>query len=417
MCNIFNAFTPLIRATNVLTLLFIFVLPACDTFGLGSGPGLYGGGRFFGKAIAVSEDYAVVGASASNEVFFYRRDGDRWVEDGRGEPGPEVSDDPDFALTLDIDGTTVIVGAPQRVPDLEPELRGFVYAYEREGGEWLRTTVRQPSDLERGASFGNSVSIDGNRIAVGAPRARQGEIEAGSVFIFERRGAEWVRTARLDSPVVYQGLFGLRAGYGGVVLLDGDRLAVGGTADNGSGEFRFATFFYEFNGNDWVRTGVVVSPFGSDAGFGPQALSGPTLAVLSRSGDDGPSPGGRLLIYREVGGAWSQEASIPSPPAEDPGDNGYIGYAFTAAATEDRVVTSAIYKRDRGAVYTYVRSADGTWAPEAVIEREGARQFDFFGEDVAIDGETLFVGAPGVKNDRGAAFVFERRGGEWVQTE
>lgn len=399
-----------------LILLSLLCLPGCDVFSPGSGPGLYAGGRFFGKTVAVSGDYAVVGASASNEVFFYRRDGDRWVEDGRGTPGPEVSDDPDFALWLDIDGATAVVGAPEFVPDLTPELRGFAYVYERDGGDWTRTAIPQPSTLEHGASFGARVSISGARIAIAAPSARQGDTEAGSVFIYEREGDGWALSARLDSPVVYRGPSGRRASYGGA-LLDGDRMAVAGTAEPSPGVFTRAVFLYRWDGSEWVETGVIPSPTGIEGAFAPQAFSGQTLAVIAPGRDNGDGPSGALYVYREIGGAWVQEADISSPPAEDPGDDGYIGYAFTAAATENRVVTSAIYKKDRGAVYSYVRRLDGTWEQEAFIERNGASQYDFFGEDVAVDGETLFVGAPGVRNDRGAAFVFERRGSAWVQTE
>jgi len=82
-----------------------------------------------------------------------------------------------------------------------------------------------------------------------------------------------------------------------------------------------------------------------------------------------------------------------------------------------------------GAVYAFARSG-GAWYQEAYIKASNAGAFDRFGIALAIDGDTLVVGAPeeaslatGVNGDEadndayasGAAYVFVRDGSNWSQ--
>jgi hypothetical protein len=81
-----------------------------------------------------------------------------------------------------------------------------------------------------------------------------------------------------------------------------------------------------------------------------------------------------------------------------------------------------------GAVYVFVR-VDGAWSQQAYLKAANAGAGDAFGWSVAIDGDTLVVGAPkedgsGVNVDppsddnaldSGAAYVFVRSGTTWTQ--
>jgi trimeric autotransporter adhesin len=82
-----------------------------------------------------------------------------------------------------------------------------------------------------------------------------------------------------------------------------------------------------------------------------------------------------------------------------------------------------------GAVYVFRRSR-GKWLQEAYIKASNTDQGDSFGASLALDGDTLVVGAPnessgdtGVNGDQtdngvrgaGAAYVFQRVGTTWVQ--
>ncbi len=54
-------------------------------------------------------------------------------------------------------------------------------------------------------------------------------------------------------------------------------------------------------------------------------------------------------------------------------------------------------------------------AEQKLIASDGA-SFDRFGRSVAIDGDTLVIGAFGDDGDRGAVYVFQRSGDSWTNS-
>ncbi len=78
--------------------------------------------------------------------------------------------------------------------------------------------------------------------------------------------------------------------------------------------------------------------------------------------------------------------------------------------------TLRILVDDRGA--TYPITVD-PWIEEAILTADDGAADDWFGMDVAVDGDTVVVGAPGHNTDgvanRGAAYVFVRLSGGWEQ--
>jgi hypothetical protein len=72
---------------------------------------------------------------------------------------------------------------------------------------------------------------------------------------------------------------------------------------------------------------------------------------------------------------------------------------------------------DSGSVYVYVRSDTG-WALQSRLTAPDRREGQRFGRAVAIDGDTLVVGAasyPATTNTKGEAYVFTRSSGNWSQ--
>ncbi len=89
----------------------------------------------------------------------------------------------------------------------------------------------------------------------------------------------------------------------------------------------------------------------------------------------------------------------------------------------DTAVVAAPYaapmgRTDGGAVYIFVRSGSN-WTQQAKIVPMDGRSGDGFGARVALRGDSLIVGAPGVdqpgRSDVGAAYVFQRSGSTWSQ--
>jgi hypothetical protein len=84
--------------------------------------------------------------------------------------------------------------------------------------------------------------------------------------------------------------------------------------------------------------------------------------------------------------------------------------AVVGAPFEDPVFTT-----DAGSVYVFVRSGS-SWTQQAKIANPSSNTSDFFGWDVAVQGDTIVVGAPlddVVNTDNGNVWVYQRTGTLW----
>jgi len=79
---------------------------------------------------------------------------------------------------------------------------------------------------------------------------------------------------------------------------------------------------------------------------------------------------------------------------------------------------NALVLNPGGRAYVYTRT-NGVWTESAILSSDDTQRGDFFGSSVAIQGDTIVVGARLEDTngfDAGAAYVFERIGGTWTQT-
>ncbi len=101
-------------------------------------------------------------------------------------------------------------------------------------------------------------------------------------------------------------------------------------------------------------------------------------------------------------------------------------YGSAVAIDGDTLVIGANQHRtargaQAGAVYVYVRYGDGQWLPQAQITAADGHKTDLFGYSVAIAGDTILIGARyvdlGGLSNAGAAYVFVRASGgtTWTQ--
>ena len=100
-----------------------------------------------------------------------------------------------------------------------------------------------------------------------------------------------------------------------------------------------------------------------------------------------------------------------APAAHAQGGN----YSSAVAAGANEVfIGEPLNNYSPGAVYIYRRANTGRWARAAVLNASTASNLDRFGRALALDGNTLLVGATSTADGKGGAFVFNRDGsGAW----
>ena len=145
-----------------------------------------------------------------------------------------------------------------------------------------------------------------------------------------------------------------------------------------------------------------------------------------------------------LAGAYAHEVTTPSlPPGQNmptsgavytfglsgklvPGDervNDMAGWSVAISATGHTAVVGAIGhtvggNADAGAAYVFIRPGT-SYVPLAELTADHPAMNDSFGQSLAIsaNGREILVGAPGNKNQTGAAFVFVRHGQTFTQTQ
>ncbi len=135
--------------------------------------------------------------------------------------------------------------------------------------------------------------------------------------------------------------------------------------------------------------------------------------VIGAAADD--SARGSAYVFVRSGGRWSQRQKLA---ANDGRTNDEFG--FSVAINGETTVIGAkgtdIRNPDQGAAYIFLRSGASWGLQQRLIASDGGRDSNF-GNAVAIDGETVVVGASsadiGGNFDQGAAYLFARSGNSW----
>ncbi|MHC4924595.1 MAG: putative Ig domain-containing protein [Planctomycetota bacterium] len=293
----------------------------------------------FGISVDLDGDIAVIGApeqyadAAPGSAYVFTRSGTTWTQKPKLTPtGIENGDL--FGNSVSVSGTTVVVGAPRH------STGGTAFVFTGPAGTWSEQQVLNGADTGAGDSFGDSVSISGDTVAVGARLDYvDGNPDGGSVYMFTRTGSTWSERQKLVAIDIEEGRY-----FGGSVSLDGDSLIVGKSsvlAGHGS-----ASLFGRRE-DTWTLRQVFTSP---DAADNDQfadavALSGRTL-LIGEPRDTGP--GGTS------GSAHVYGLSIPALGAEAP--------EIPTAATTTTTFSLPFAAMDGTAPYTWALEGDAALA-------------------------------------------------------
>lgn len=146
---------------------------------------------FFGISVAISGDYAIIGAinedtggSNAGAAYIFKRDGINWNEEAKLMANNAGVGD-EFGTSVAISGDYAFVGAENE--DTEAFNSGAVYVFKRTGSTWTQQAQLTPSNVTSSSySFGNSLAISGEEVLIGAFFSHTAAIDAGSVYFFKK---------------------------------------------------------------------------------------------------------------------------------------------------------------------------------------------------------------------------------------
>ena len=182
-----------------------------------------------------------------------------------------------------------------------------------------------------------------------------------------------------------------------------------------------ASYIYVRSGSTWIQEARLVprDPNPGDTFGVSVAIDGNTVVVGATGSDpDDISNAGAAYIFVREGVNWIQKAKLlASDPVPD--DN----FGSSVAIEGDTILVGADNKDifinfDSGAVYVFIRRGN-SWDQKAKLVASDARPGAYFGGAVALAGNRIVVGAteanPAGLRGPGAAYVFKGRGNSWQQ--
>ena len=374
-----------------------------------------------------------------------------------------------------LDGDRMAVGA-RRVGGHSGANTGAVYLFEKVNGLWqleqaLKDEASGFTELDANDQFGYSVSLEGDRLAVGVPfDDYSGTGNSGSVYIFHHNGSNWILEQELSKQTTGLTDLNSEATFGASVNLSGDtsRLVVGADGySNGSNNYYQrigAVYVFKRTGTSWsleqkIDKNTRDLNIGHGDWFGVQvAIDGDYMAV-GAYGDDGAggSDAGAVHMFRRTGNSWSfyqeiSDSASRSPEFTDLGGDDKFGFAMDidgdrmiiGAPGVSQPTTGRWYKHGKrylsnpggatgyyisgacsnkkGNAYVFKRNSAGKWLKEAKLGNNttgiSLANGDVFGHSVAIDGSRLAVGAAcddgASGSDTGAVYILKRSGSTWT---
>ena len=148
-----------------------------------------------------------------------------------------------LGVSVSIDGDCAVAGAYR--DDDNGDSSGSAYLFEKPAGGWDNMTETAKLTADDGATadfFGRSVSVSGDCAVVGAYYDDDNNGESGSAYLFERPAGGWEDMTQTDKLTADDGA---ASDYLGVsVSIDGDRVIVGAYGDDDSGDSSGSAYIF-----------------------------------------------------------------------------------------------------------------------------------------------------------------------------
>ena len=426
-------------------------------------PQRFGG---FGFSVSVSGDTMVVGARgestdepASGAVYVFVRTGTTWAQQAMlktSSPEGEAQ----LGYAVDVDGDTIVTGAPFEVGG------GAAYVFIRNGTTWseqARLRAAHPTNLDH---LGRDVAISGDTVVLGAYQedsdatgvdgdpTNDDAPNSGAAYVFTRSGTTWGQQAYLKASNTGGGD---QFGYA-VDIDDDDTIVVGApgeaSADVGvngdqgddSAPSAGATYVFTRTGPTWAQQAYLkasntegLDVFGRSVAVsddtvvvGAQGESSAATGVDGDQADNSAADSGAAYVFARSTGSWSQQGYLKGAhrgPADALGSEVAVsGDTIVVGAEGDDSAATGVdgdpaddSQSDSGAAHVYRRTGSA-WTYQGYLKASNTESDDGFGWAVAVDSETVLVGAPfedgnatGLDGDQGdnslstagAAYVFE----------
>ncbi len=245
--------------------------------------------QYFGSSVSLSGDTALIGAdlmrAGQGAAYIFARAGSAWSQQ-QELTAADSSEGDSFGNAVSLSGNTAVIGADGRTYS-----RGAAYVFAASGGTWTEQQELTASDGATGDLFGNSVSVSGSTVAIGAYGRSSSR---GAVYLFAPSSVvPWSQQQELAASDGAPGY-----GFGFSVSTNGSSVLAGAYNQTGAGSARGMGAAYVFSQSS-----------GGSGAPPPPASSlalGTTAVVIASAGGSSS-----VVLASPSSSAWTATANSP----------------------------------------------------------------------------------------------------------
>lgn len=194
----------------------------------------------FGISVDIKGAYLIAGAYweqintniQQGAAYIFNRVGTNWTQQARLFYSAGNASD-NFGSSVAISENYAVVGAFLFDQNTIVN-RGIVHVYTRNGSAWGNATILNPGDLEADDQFGKSVSIAGDYIVVGSWKDAVSFPDEGSAYVFKRDVTSWKLQKKINDANPLS-----NSHFGNAVAIDSFNIVVGAMFKLSSGAIAF----------------------------------------------------------------------------------------------------------------------------------------------------------------------------------
>lgn len=359
----------------------------------------------FGYSVSIFGDYILIGVSeddngySSGSAYIFYYDGSSWSEQQKLTASDGDIEDR-FGNSVSISGDNILIGA--KLDDDNGTSSGSTYIFLYDGLSWVEQQKLIASDGIDGDYFGCSVSISGDYALIGAWGNDNNGSYSGSAYIYHYDGTSWSEQQKLtasDGDAVDM--------FGHSVSISGDYALIGAFGNDDNGSSSGSAYIYHYDGLSWGEQQKLTASDGAENDwFGwSVSISGDCALIGARNDDDNGSSSGSAYIYYYDETSWEEHQKLTASDGA-----GWDNFGISVSISEDYALIGTSYGNNyNGSAYIY-HYDETYWIEQQKLTASDGAENDRFGNSVSISEDYALIGAWGDDDngfDSGSAYVFD----------
>lgn len=369
---------------------------------------------YYGYSVDISGDYAIVGAYLDDPVdapsFGSRRAGSAYIlhnNNGTWEQvqkiwATDANKDDNFGVSVAISGDYAIVGAQTDQEDtlgLNPlSNAGSAYIFQNNSGVWEQVVKLVPETRNTWAYFGEHVAISGNYAIITADGMGD-----EAVYVFYNNSGKWQQKQRITDNHASETILSCAMN---------DSVFVLGHGSYSSYLAGLCSIYKNISGTWTFQQEIVPAVTSGTKSFGYAVdLSGDYL-IVGAPYRYTPNKNGYAYIFQNVSGTWTEKQKIT---ATDMIPSDYFGmsvaiegkYAFVGSPYEDENQTDTDSIADAGSAYVFYND-NGNWIQKDKIVPSVRDDYGNFAETMVVDGGSAMIAGFRYDTNTGSVFCYEK---------